>query len=240
MNEFDLNIQKVIEERVSVLFEIEKSIFTKRYSLSKKHQDIFSKQSISMIYSIWEGFVQKAFNLYIDEINRANIAFYNLCDKIVVHHMENAFKQFKEYPSKDSGKIRFFTSLKGFHANDICSISRVVNTESNVGFNTLNRLLTSFSLETFPEHWRNYTHPDPSLKESMDFFLKLRNTVAHGGDLLSEDRIDQEVYIRFKQLMIDLMYNVRIKMLEGLENKTFLKINDGSTGNDPALYRYNQ
>ena len=62
MNDFDVAIQEAIEERLTVLFEIERSIFTKRYSLSLKHQEIFATQSISMFYSIWEGFVQTAFN----------------------------------------------------------------------------------------------------------------------------------------------------------------------------------
>ncbi len=70
MDDFDRALQEIIEERISVLFEIERAIFTRRYSLSSKHQDIFSTQSISMIYSLWESFIQKSFNLYIDELNK--------------------------------------------------------------------------------------------------------------------------------------------------------------------------
>jgi hypothetical protein len=51
MHDFDIALQEIIEERVSVLFEIERAIFTKRYSLSSRHKDIFSTQSIAMIYS---------------------------------------------------------------------------------------------------------------------------------------------------------------------------------------------
>ena len=185
MHDFDIALQEIIEERVSVIFEIERAIFTKRYSLSSRHQDIFSTQSISMMYSVWESFIQKSFNLYIDEINNLGIDFYDFCDEIVIHHMENDFKQFKEYPEKDNKKVKFFVSLKDFHAISSCSISRVVNTESNVGFNVLNKLLKSFALEKFPEYWKEYKHPNPNLKESLDLFLRLRNAVAHGGDLVS-------------------------------------------------------
>jgi len=216
-------LQEIIEERVSVLFEIERAIFTRRYSLSSKHKDIFSTQSISMIYSVWESFIQKSFNLYIDEINTVGVDFYDFCDEIVIHHMENSFKQFKEYPEKDNRKIKFFTSLKEFHAISHCPISRVVNTESNVGFNVLNKLLKSFALEKFPEHWKDYTHPNPNFRDSLDLFLRLRNAVAHGGDLVSEDKINQQVYARFKKLVTDSMYEIRLKMLYGLEHKTFLK-----------------
>jgi len=137
--------------------------------------------------------------------------------------MEKSFQQFKEYPTNDNKKVSFFASLKAFHARDSCTISRVVNTESNVGFNVLNKLLKSFALEKFPEHWKDYAHPNPNLKESLELFLRLRNAVAHGGDLAPEERINQKVYTRFKKLVTDLMYEIRLKMLYVLKHKTFLK-----------------
>ncbi|MFN9675579.1 MAG: hypothetical protein ACK552_24610, partial [Microcystis sp.] len=84
--------------------------------------------------------------------------------------------------------------------------------------------LKSFALEKFPEHWKDYAHPNPNLKESLELFLRLRNAVAHGGDLAPEDRISQELYTRFKKLVTDLMYEIRLKMLYGLKHKTFLKL----------------
>jgi RiboL-PSP-HEPN len=221
MRSIGVTLEELIEERTTVLFEIERAIFTKRYSLSSKHKDIFSRQSVSMVYSIWEGFVQKSFNIYIDELNEFDVNFYNFDDGIVIHHMEKSFKQFKEYPAKDTKKINFFKSLKEFHTNNNCSISRIVNTESNVGFDVLNKLLKSFSLEQFPEHWEEYSHPNPNLKESLNLFLRLRNAIAHGGDLTLEENVDQQVYSRFNKLVTDLMYEVRLKMLNGIENRTF-------------------
>ena len=223
MDDFNTKLEEIIEERVSILFEIERTIFTQRYSLSWKHQDILSKQSISMIYSIWEGFIQKSFNLYIDELNKIDIELHDFCDSIVIHHMENYFKQFKEYPSKDSRKMFFFNSLKEFRTGNNFSIPRTINTESNVGFSVLNKLLENFSIEKFPQHWKDYSHPNPDLQKSLEFFLQMRNTIAHGGDLTSENKIDQKVYTRFKKLAIDLMYEIRLKMLEALEKKMFLK-----------------
>ena len=223
MDDFNTKLEEIIEERVSILFEIERTIFTQRYSLSWKHQDILSKQSISMIYSIWEGFIQKSFNLYIDELNKIDIELHDFCDSIVIHHMENYFKQFKEYPSKDSRKMFFFNSLKEFRTGNNFSIPRTINTESNVGFSVLNKLLENFSIGKFPQHWKDYSHPNPDLQKSLEFFLQMRNTIAHGGDLTSENKIDQKVYTRFKKLAIDLMYEIRLKMLEALEKKMFLK-----------------
>ena len=221
MNFFDSEIQLVIEERQSILFEVEKTIFTKRYALSTKNRDIFSAQSISTIYSVWEGFIQIAFGLYIDEINKESFEIHELYDEIIIHHMENSFKQFQEYPQKNIKKSKFFMDLKNFYSSDqIHEISKIINTESNVSFDVLNKLLEKFSLEKFPEHWGIYTHPQSNLKETMNLLLKLRNEVAHRGKLDSY-KIDQNLYSRFRILVIDIMYEVREKMLGGLRNKTF-------------------
>jgi hypothetical protein len=220
MDDFDKALQDIIEERVSVLFEIERAVFTERYGLSLRHREVFSIQSISMIYSLWEGFVQKSFNLYIDELNKAQRNLDKYCDEIVIYHMENSFKQFKEYPAKASRKARFFASLREFHLDSTCTISRVVDTESNVGLDVLNKLLQRFALEQFPDHWANYAHPNPNLKDSLKLFLRLRNEVAHGCDLTSN--IDQSLYDRFKKMIIDLMWEVRAKMIIGLKDSTFL------------------
>ena len=224
MPEFDNKLQEVIAERVTVIFELERTIFTRRYNLSKIHQDILSTQSISILYSIWEGFVQTSFNLFIDELNKFELEVYEFCDEIVIHQMETSFKQLKEYPNRTSQKIKYLQSLKSFYSLNKHPLSRVINTQSNVGLSVLNKILLTFSLEPFPEHWQNYTYPNSNLKDSMELFLKLRNTVAHGGDLMSDERIDHEVFERFKTLILDLMYELRSKMLTGLSNESFKKL----------------
>jgi hypothetical protein len=223
INNFDTKIQALIEERQNILFEIERTIFTKRYGLSINHKEIFSAQSIAMIYSIWEGFIQDAFAIYIEEINNEVNNFYGLSDKILVHCMENKFKQFHSYPvMTDNRKISFLNDLKAFYDFDTPQeINRNVNTESNVGFDVLNKLLIRFSLEEFPPHWDIYTHPNPNLKEMMFNLLKLRNEVAHKGSLAY--KIDQETYIRYKDLVVNLMYEIRQRMINGLQDETFKK-----------------
>lgn len=221
--DFDHNIQKNITERTTVLFEIERALFTKRYNLSSKHQEILWTHSISMMYSIWEGFIQTSFNLYIDELNKLNTDVYEFCDNIVVHYMENTFKQLREYPNRTPQKMSFFNNLNLFHQNTKQPLKRIVNTQSNVGFEVLNNLLQTFSLKSFPEYWDIYVHPNPNLKNTLELFLKLRNNIAHGGDLSSQEKITHLSYERFKDLIIKLMYAIRDKMLDGLTDKTFKK-----------------
>lgn len=223
MNNFNKNLLEIIEESQSVLFDIERVLYTRRYNLSQKHFDIFSIQSISMVYSIWEGFVKKSFNLYIDELNSLNLKFEDLSKEIAIYHMENKFKQLIEYPQKTDKKLEFYKKLKEFHNIEIHPISRTINSESNVSFEVINKLLHTFSLNPYPEYWEKYSYPNPNLKIIMLHFLRYRNGVAHGGDISSEEKITHQVFEKYKSLILDLMYSIHEKMMDGLTYKTYLK-----------------
>lgn len=224
MIDFENELLDIIEQREGVLFEIERVLFTQRYRLSKKHLDIFTVQSITMIYSIWEGFIQQASQLYISYLNSLNIEFNKFSDSIITFHMENTFKQLKSYPTKNKGKIKYFESLKEHFSQDHHEIYYCIDTESNVSFEVLNKILLVFSLESFQEHWDKYTYPSPNLKETMATFLRYRNGVAHGGDISSEEKITKEVFIKYKNLVIDLMYEIYSKFMNGIEKKTYLRL----------------
>lgn len=226
MSDFENKVLKLIEESQSALFEIERVLFTRRYNLSQKHFNIFAVQSITMMYSIWEGFIQKVFQLYISEVNSLNLNFNEFSNEIVIFHMENTFKQLKSYPEKNSNKYNFYSNLETFYSKQKHQLFLQINTESNVSFEVLNKLLKTFCLHPFEEHWKNYKHPNPSLKELLFSFLRYRNGIAHGGDISSEDKITQKIYEKYKNLVKDLMYEILNKMLFGLTYKTYLKINN--------------
>ncbi len=223
MLDFEQALLEQIEERENILFEIEKVIFTKRYKLSQKHFNIFSVQSITMIYAVWEGFIQKSCQLYIEKINSLEIKFENLSDEIQVFHLENTFKQFKQYPEKKQKKVKFYTELASFHQIPIHQIHGQMHTQSNVSFENLNIILSALSLEPFKENWSVYNHPKPNLKESLKTFLRYRNGVAHGGDVSAEEKVTQEVYEKYRDLVRNLMYEIHDRMLLGIKNKTYLR-----------------
>jgi hypothetical protein len=223
MQDFESTLLALIEEKENVLVEIERAIFTKRYNLSKKHFEILSVQTIAMMYAIWEGFVQQSFGLYIDKLNSLNLPFVTLHHNIQVFHIENTFKQFYEYPQKIKQKSNFHDDLRTFYQQPHHIIYRVIDTESNVSFEVLNKFLETLNLELFTPHWNHYTYPHPNLKERMKTFLRYRNSVAHGGDISSEEKVTQEIYNVYRKLVIDLMNAIYDKMIKGLENQTYLK-----------------
>jgi len=137
--------------------------------------------------------------------------------------MENTFKQFKDYPQKEKRKTNFYSQLSLFFLTKNYTLYSQINTEDNLGFDILNKILKTFSLDPFTEHWKKYKHPNPNLKESLNTFLRYRNGVAHGGDISSEEKVTQEVYVKYKNLVRDLMYEIQLKMVTGLKDKTYLR-----------------
>ncbi|MFO0055478.1 MAG: hypothetical protein ACK53Q_21435, partial [Dolichospermum sp.] len=80
-----------------------------------------------------------------------------VCDSIIIYHIESTFPQFKQYPDADkfNKKVNFFNRLSVFYKTNPLEISPKINTESNVGFKVLNRILTDFNLDKIIEY------PDP-------------------------------------------------------------------------------
>ena len=199
MMDFNNEHMSLIEQYEASALDIERILFTGRYRLSRKHSSLLSVQSISILYSYWEGFVQNSFRLYIEYLNSLNIDFTMFSDDIIIFHMDKTFKQ---YPEKNRQKISFYEKLQDHFLQNRHDIFQVVDTESNVGFTVLNKLLSQFSLEKFPEYWEQYTYPHPNLKQTLDSFLRYRNGVAHGGDL---------------------MYAMHDKFMGGIQSQTYLK-----------------
>ncbi len=226
MTNFENQLLSIIEERQSVLSEIERALFTRRYQLSQKHCNILWVHSITMIYSIWEGFIQQAFQLYIDYLNSLSIDFNRFSDEIITFHMENTFKQLIEYPKNTNKKILYFTQLREHYSKNHHKLYTYINTDSNVSFEMLNKILCTFSLQPFPEHWNKYTYPNPNLKQTLTTFLRYRNSIAHGGDISSEEKVTQEVYEKYKKLVIDLMYEIYNKIICGISSESFKRENN--------------
>lgn len=225
-------LSELIEAKASAIYEMERAIFTRRYNLSKKHADIFSTYSIPMLYSIWEGFVTQAFREYICCLNDLSIGYKNFCDGIALLHV-NKTLSLDKYPSEQKSQLKFIEKLRCFFQTDDHRIA--VDTadsikKGNVNLDVLNTMLGVFSLEKFPQHWKDtYKHPNPNLKETLDTFLKMRNIVAHGGDISSEETVTQIVFQRYKNLVTDLMDEIRNKMINGWETESYKKADQAAS-----------
>lgn len=119
--------------------------------------------------------------------------------------MEHRFKRFKEYPEKENKKTKLFTELYAHCQSGIPQIEHIVDTEDNVGFEVLNKLLKAFRLKQFNARWKSYNYPRPIVKDIMKTFLIYRNAVAHGGDISNEEAMTQDKYNNYRTLVRDLI-----------------------------------
>ena len=213
----------LIDEYCVDMATIERAIYINANVFTSTQRDILFTHSIAMLYSIWEGFVTKSFSLYIDFINGQGISYDRLNGNLLIYIMEHRFKQFKEYPEKDNKKTKFFTELYAHCQSGIPQIEHIVDTEDNVGFEVLNKLLKAFGLKEFNERWKSYNYPRPTLKDIMKTFLIYRNAVAHGGDISNEEAMTQDKYNIYRTLIRDLMYGMHERFLDGISEKTYMK-----------------
>lgn len=202
-----------IVERQRSLLQIK--TLSLRYNFKEDDEQLFLNYSIPTVYAIWEGFVQTSFQIYIQELNKLNLCINTICKPLLVHHMENNFKQFLEYPTHIAKKVNFYEKLHQFYQSEFLDITRTVNTESNVGFQVLNRILQTFNLNSIPE----YPEPRYSLKQELEMFLKTRNSLAHGQNSIVINREELDRVIRLVEMLMEL---VSEKILEGFERKSYL------------------
>jgi hypothetical protein len=203
-----------IDERQKLMLQI-KTLYL-RYDFNGKDEQVFLNYSIPTIYAIWEGFIQTAFRTYIQELNKLNLTTNTICKPILVYHIENSFKQFREYPEKLNGKVTFFDKLNTFYSAEFIDINQAVNTESNVGFDVLNKILKTFNLEQVPE----YPESKYSLKQKLKDFLIIRNAVAHGnGSTVNREDLEHAI-----KLVDTLMDSVFERITKGFERKSYLLI----------------
>jgi len=210
-------IMSDIDERRELMSWVK--LLCARYGFLEEDEQLFLNYSIPIVYSIWEGFVQTSFQIYIRELNKLELSIDDISNPIIIYHIESSFPQFKQYPEADkfTKKVNFFNKLGQFYKTNPLEINPNINTESNVGFNVLNRLLNDFNLEKIPE----YSEPQYSLKNELTKLLKDRNTIAHGQrDAIVVNRGDLERAIQVVDKLMDLVFE-RIKT--GFIEKSYLK-----------------
>lgn len=176
---------------------------------SPKQIQILERYSVVAIYSIWEGFVETSFGLYVREINSLNLTYKEIHLNILTHDIFIKFDLTEEQRKHFVNKCKFIDKIIEFPKLPV-NISPILPTESNIGFDVINQILTHFCLDKLPE------------KEFEQRFKKLlhyRNSIAHGQCSLP---VDRKLINDFILTVIDAMSEVTIRIVEGFKNKKYL------------------
>ncbi|KHM46624.1 hypothetical protein PL71_13910 [Pseudoalteromonas distincta] len=157
---------------------------------------------VCLIYAHIEGFVQFAFSLYIDEINKKNL----LCSQVTpVIAAATLHKEFIALNNKDKKsrvfkkslpnetklhtlfrQVEFVENITTIHGHIVKVPDGYINTESNVGQQVLEKLLYQVGLE----------YKDlKDIYAPLNKLLNVRNDISHGKKRQGIENKDYEEYI---------------------------------------------
>lgn len=180
-----------------------------RYNMLKQHKSMLKTYLVPTIYAIWEGFVSNTMLAYIREINKEGIMCNSLKMDILLYitDVNDNLNLTVSRTQKDKREM-FLRNIYDTFTKPVNIIPKV-QTKSNVNFDVINYLLTSFGLLALPENY----------KDGLNKLLNFRNKIAHGKEaiIVSDEHISE-----FTQLINNLMTEVAIRIEEGLTNKTYL------------------
>ncbi|MGB5876835.1 MAG: MAE_28990/MAE_18760 family HEPN-like nuclease [Psychrobacter nivimaris] len=223
MNDYKTELDDLVSETESNIYNVEKLIYTNRYNFLPQDFKLISKQSLVILYSLWEGFVQESFQIFLKEVDANINSLYQLNEGFMLSQIEIIFKQFQNYPSKEVSKMKFHRRLNEFALESNHQLNTIVNCKNNVEIDVLNNLFNTYGMEPIPHNWEDYCHPNNNLKTVLKDFLHYRNNQAHGNRITANVVIEHNEFIIYKKLVIDLLFEVSRKLEKCLIEKTYLK-----------------
>ena len=180
-----------------------------RCNCNDKQIEILERYSVVAIYSVWEGFVVKSFNLYIREINNLNLTYEDLNLNILTHDIFVKYGLKEEQRKHFKNKCLFINNIIEYSKLPI-NISPSLPTESNVNFKVINQILTHFYLDKLPEN---------EFKQGLEKLLYYRNSIAHGESSLL---VNKELIQNFISTVINAMHEVTTLIIDGFCNQKYL------------------
>jgi len=210
MSNLKENLDYEIDWRIGEIATMKKLINSQK--LNQKELLMIKKYSIASLYSIWEGFVGKSFEYYIDEINFLQIKTAEICLSILTHTIDSQL-QLKNERKDFSTKCKLVEKLFNYVSNDTIVISKNLPTDSNINFKVINNIF----------EWFNFSRRlDKTYESDLNFFLKVRNDIAHGEFSIMVD--ENEIY-RFCSVVINLMSEVALIIISEYQEKNYLRTN---------------
>lgn len=204
MNKLIEEIQEDINWRISQIADLK--TIPLRYEMKIEHQNILIFYSVLSIYAIWEGYINKTFELLNNFLNQLNLNYANVHFNIITHsvdnkcNLNNARKDFK-------AKIKLVDEI-----NKILDTPFIINagipTKSNVNWKVTNKILERYNIHPLDNKYENI----------LNKLLFFRNKIAHGENSI---QVKREHVDEFSILVQDVMSDVMLNIKDYIENKKY-------------------
>lgn len=175
---------------------------------SEEQYNTYIRHSFPALYSLWEGYVCSAFEIYIRKINSKSLNFLELNENLQTHFIDTELQLGNPRLNYDT-KFRFVNKYSELTSNTI-KLSTKLPTKSNINYKVLSKIFGRFNLKMIPEK---------PFKKDLDKLLLIRNKIAHGEYSIT---IEKEEVSILSQSVIDMMIEVYLAIMEGDKLKTYL------------------
>lgn len=179
---------------------------------TKEMQILFLRMSVPYIYAHWEGFVIDIFKKTLEYLNSLELKSDQVSINVFVLSLRKRFDYLKgkqSFEQQCQFSEHFISALK----QELTFNKKEVNTHSNLKFEVLAELFQSFGLNI--DKFNSY-------KSSLNQFVHIRNSIAHGENSYVFDLEKIENYIELVNTLIFLLQE-EIKIY--LQEKKYLKKN---------------
>jgi hypothetical protein len=202
------NLDHEINLRLGEIAILKKLIKSKK--LNQRESVILIKYSVASIYSIWEGFVLKSFEYYVEEINNLHLNTNEININILTHTIDCQV-QLRNERKEFVTKCKLVDQLFEYVSNENMIITKELPTNSNVNFKVINDIFACFNFNR---------RLNKRYESKLNFFLKVRNDVAHGVFSIVVEEINVH---EFCLLVTNLMSDVALIILSEYQEKSYLK-----------------
>lgn len=164
----------------------------------------------AMLYAHYEGFCQFAWDLYLDELEKAGVKRKDCKDEIAKLSLQKEFKALKGDLSLESiwefGQTRFTAMLE-----DNLDFPVKLETQSNLYPNIFkeNSLQIGFTCGLIDKY-----------ETELKALVSRRNEIAHGQKMIIKD-INE--YKKYETAAIEVMHELAISIVDSLDKKLYLK-----------------
>ena len=191
----------------------ELAILKKQAVLASKDSDRYTallRALWAMLYAHYEGFCKFAWDLYLDELQKAGVKRKDCKDEIAKLSLQKQFKTLKKDLTPESlwnfGQTDFRTMLE-----DNLDFQVKLETQSNLHpdifkENSLKVCLTCTLVDQY--------------KIELKGLVSRRNEIAHGQKMIIKDLNE---YKKYEDAAIEVMHELAISIVDCLDKKLYLK-----------------
>lgn len=208
MSNWSKQLEEDLNWREKELAALKKQVITA--PLGSVTQQVLLRAMWALLYAHYEGFCKFAWDLYLDELQKANVKRKACKDEIAKFSLKNKFQELKEDLSSENIWQFAKTNFQNLLEEKIEFYSKL-ETNSNLYPNIFRDNILQVGL--------NCTLMDRYQIEIKSLVAR-RNEIAHGQKMIIKDLPE---YKKYEDAALEVMYELAISIVDSLDKQLYLQ-----------------